>query len=32
MGYNLIDAGFVKKTAKYEEMKKQKSASVSEKQ
>ena len=27
MGYNLIDAGFIKKTAKYEEIKKQKSAS-----
>jgi len=30
MAYNLIDAGFIKKTPQYEEMKKQKSASGSQ--
>ena len=30
MAYSLIDAGFIKKTPKYEEMKTQKSASESQ--
>ena len=30
MAYSLIDAGFIKKTPKYEEMKNQKSASESQ--
>jgi len=30
MAYNLIDAGFIKKTPQYEEMKKKKSASGSQ--